>query len=100
METGFSCKFLLIPGFCFPKININWLIITPQFEIDIAHFFSIFMSERVSVHIQAEENDIRKKVGQICKITIDVVNDFEASKKNGFTLNPAANKKGIFNKYS
>ena len=25
----------------------------------------------------------------MCEITIDVVSDFEASKKNGFTLNPA-----------
>lgn len=29
---------------------------------------------------------LEEKIGQMCEITIDVVTDFEASQKNGFTL--------------
>lgn len=32
---------------------------------------------------------LEEKIGQMCEITIDVVTDFEASKKNGFTLSEA-----------
>ena len=32
---------------------------------------------------------IEEKIGQMCEITIDVVTDFEASKKDGFTLDKA-----------
>lgn len=32
---------------------------------------------------------IEEKIGQMCEITIDVVTDFEASQKDGFTLNKA-----------
>lgn len=32
---------------------------------------------------------LEEKIGQMCQITIDVVTDFEASKKNGFTLDKA-----------
>lgn len=32
---------------------------------------------------------LEEKVGQMCEITIDVVTDFEASKKQGFTLDEA-----------
>ena len=32
---------------------------------------------------------IEEKIGQMCEITIDVVTDFEASQKNGFTLDKA-----------
>ena len=32
---------------------------------------------------------LEEKIGQMCEITIDVVTDFEASQKNGFTLDKA-----------
>ena len=32
---------------------------------------------------------LEEKIGQMCEITIDVVSDFEESKKHGFVLNPA-----------
>lgn len=32
---------------------------------------------------------LEQKIGQMCEITIDVVTDFEASQKNGFTLDKA-----------
>ena len=32
---------------------------------------------------------LEQKIGQMCEITIDVVTDFEASKKDGFTLDKA-----------
>lgn len=32
---------------------------------------------------------LEEKIGQMCQITIDVVTDFKASEKNGFTLDPA-----------
>ena len=32
---------------------------------------------------------LEEKIGQMCQITIDVVTDFEASRKNGFTLDQA-----------
>ena len=32
---------------------------------------------------------LEEKIGQMCEITIDVVTDFDASKKNGFTLDKA-----------
>lgn len=32
---------------------------------------------------------LEEKIGQMCQITIDVVSDFEASKKDGFTLDKA-----------
>ena len=45
----------------------------------------------IEAHIQEwlKKMTLEEKVGQMCEITIDVVSDFEASKKNGFTLNPA-----------
>lgn len=45
----------------------------------------------IEAHIQKwlKKMTLEEKVGQMCEITIDVVSDFEASKKNGFTLNPA-----------
>ncbi len=45
----------------------------------------------IETHIQEwlKKMTLEEKVGQMCEITIDVVSDFEASKKNGFTLNPA-----------
>lgn len=44
----------------------------------------------IEAHIQKwlKKMTLEEKVGQMCEITIDVVSDFEASKKNGFTLNP------------
>ena len=32
---------------------------------------------------------LEEKIGQMCEITIDVVTDFEASKKHGFTMSEA-----------
>ena len=32
---------------------------------------------------------LEEKIGQMCQITIDVVTDFDASRKNGFTLDKA-----------
>lgn len=45
----------------------------------------------IEAHIQEwlKKMTLEEKVGQMCEITIDVVSDFETSKKNGFTLNPA-----------
>ena len=45
----------------------------------------------IEAHIQKwlKKMTLEEKIGQMCEITIDVVSDFEASKKNGFTLNPA-----------
>ena len=45
----------------------------------------------IEAHIQEwlKKMTLEEKIGQMCEITIDVVSDFEASKKNGFTLNPA-----------
>ena len=45
----------------------------------------------IEAHIQEwlKKMTLEEKNGQMCEITIDVVSDFEASKKNGFTLNPA-----------
>ena len=45
----------------------------------------------IEAHIQEwlKEMTLEEKIGQMCEITIDVVSDFEASKKKGFTLNPA-----------
>lgn len=45
----------------------------------------------IETHIQEwlKKMTLEEKIGQMCEITIDVVSDFEASKKNGFTLNPA-----------
>ena len=45
----------------------------------------------IKAHIQKwlKKMTLEEKIGQMCEITIDVVSDFEASKKNGFTLNPA-----------
>ena len=45
----------------------------------------------IEAHIQEwlKKITLEEKIGQMCEITIDVVSDFEASKKNGFTLNPA-----------
>ena len=37
----------------FSNISINWFIINPQFEIGIAHFFSISISERYTVFLTA-----------------------------------------------
>ena len=37
----------------FSKISINRFIIKPQFEMDIAHFFSISISERYTVFFTA-----------------------------------------------
>ena len=44
----------------------------------------------IEAHIQEwlKKMTLEEKIGQMCEITIDVVSDFEASKKNGFTLNP------------
>ena len=45
----------------------------------------------IEAHIQEwlKKMTLEEKIGQMCEITIDVMSDFEASKKNGFTLNPA-----------
>ena len=45
----------------------------------------------IEAHIQEwlKKMTLEEKIGQMCEITIDVVSDFEASKKKGFTLNPA-----------
>ena len=45
----------------------------------------------IEAHIQKwlKKMTLEEKIGQMCEITIDVVSDFEASKKKGFTLNPA-----------
>ena len=45
----------------------------------------------IEAHIQEwlKKMTLEEKIDQMCEITIDVVSDFEASKKNGFTLNPA-----------
>lgn len=45
----------------------------------------------IEAHIQEwlKKMTLEEKIGQMCEITIDVVSDFEASKKNGLTLNPA-----------
>ena len=45
----------------------------------------------IEAHIQEwlKKMTLEEKIGQMCEITIDVISDFEASKKNGFTLNPA-----------
>lgn len=45
----------------------------------------------IEAHIQEwlKKMTLEEKIGQMCEITIDVVSDFEGSKKNGFTLNPA-----------
>ena len=45
----------------------------------------------IEAHIQKwlKKMTLEEKIGQMCEITIDVVSDFEASKKNGFTLNSA-----------
>ena len=45
----------------------------------------------IEAHIQKwlKKMTLEEKIDQMCEITIDVVSDFEASKKNGFTLNPA-----------
>ena len=45
----------------------------------------------IEAHIQEwlKKMTLEEKIGQMCEITIDVVSDFDASKKNGFTLNPA-----------
>ena len=45
----------------------------------------------IEAHIQEwlKKMTLEEKIGKMCEITIDVVSDFEASKKNGFTLNPA-----------
>ena len=45
----------------------------------------------IEAHIQEwlKKMTLEEKIGQMCEITIDVVSDFEASKKNGFTLNLA-----------
>lgn len=45
----------------------------------------------IEAHIQEwlKKMTLEEKIGQMCEITIDVASDFEASKKNGFTLNPA-----------
>ena len=45
----------------------------------------------IEAHIQEwlKKMTLEEKIGQMCEITIDVVSDFEASKKNGFTLNSA-----------
>lgn len=37
----------------------------------------------------AGQDDIGRKIGQMCQITIDVVTNFDASRKNGFTLDKA-----------
>ena len=45
----------------------------------------------IEAHIQEwlKKMTLEEKIGQMCEITIDVVSGFEASKKKGFTLNPA-----------
>ena len=45
----------------------------------------------IESHIQEwlKKMTLEEKIGQMCEITIDVVTDFESSKKNGFTLSHA-----------
>ena len=36
-----------------------------------------------------EKMTLEEKIGQMCEITVDVITDFEATQKNGFTLSEA-----------
>ena len=56
--------------------------------------------ETIEANIQKwlEKMTLEEKIGQMCEITVDVITDFEATQKNGFTLS-AAQLNTVIGKY-
>ena len=65
-------------GMCMAQ---NVQSVTPAIPVD----------KNIEANIQKWLNKmtLEEKIGQMCEITIDVVTDFEASKKHGFTMSEA-----------